>query len=55
MEFAESYGDELRGEWYRLPCRNWRHRCRPSLEEITAAIREGIEPPRPYMLKEISR
>lgn len=33
-------------------CRNWRHRSRPTLGEIAAALSEGREPPRNYMLPE---
>jgi hypothetical protein len=53
MEFVEAFDDELRGEWYRLPCRNWRHRSRPSLAEIAWHLEQGLEPPRPYMLPDI--
>jgi hypothetical protein len=53
-EYAEIWDDAGRdtGYWYRLDCRNWRHRCGPSLEEIARALREGRDPPHMYMLPE---
>jgi hypothetical protein len=47
-EFVESPEDELEGEWHQVPCRNWRHRVRPTLHQIAAAYREGREPPSTY-------
>lgn len=53
-EYAEIWDEADRdvGYWYRRDCRNWRHRCRPTLGEIAAALREGRELPRGYMLPE---
>lgn len=53
-EYAERWdadGNQV-GSWYRLQCRNWRHRCRPTLEEIATALRNGMEPPHSYMIPE---
>jgi hypothetical protein len=49
-EFVENLDDEDTGTWYRRPCRGWRHRMRPTLEEIASALREGREPPHSHLL-----
>jgi hypothetical protein len=47
---CENTGFAYDGEGDLFPCPNWRHRCRPSLEEIADHIKRGVEPPRPYKI-----
>lgn len=49
---CDETGVDYDGDGQPFPCRNWRHRCRPSLEEIADCLNRGVEPPRPYMLPE---
>ena len=51
-ELSETPGDELKGEWHRSPCRNWRHRVRPTLAQIASALREARDPPPTHMIPE---
>lgn len=52
LEWEEDYdGEPLHGHPIRVPCQNWRHSVRPSLEQIADCLKRGVEPPRTHSIK----